>query len=176
MGRSRYRIVDPKLPHFVTCTVINWLPIFTRPETVNILLESIRFLQKEGLKVYAWVVLENHLHMIVQADNLPEMMQRFKRHTAKSCLAYLKQHQVNTLLSQLAEFKKLHKVDRDFQFWQEGYHPEWIQNDEMMRQKMEYIHQNPVKRGYVDLAEHWRYSSARDFVGLAGLLEIESFV
>ncbi|WFE69488.1 hypothetical protein P8S54_04095 [Thiomicrospira sp. R3] len=69
-----------------------------------------------------------------------------------------------------------HKVDREFQFWQEGYHPEWIQNDEMMRQKMGYIHLNPVKRGYVDLAEHWRYSSARDFVGLTGLLEIEPFV
>lgn len=176
MGRSRYQIVDPRLPHFVTCTVLSWLPVFTRPETVGILLDSLRFLQKEGLKIYAWVILENHLHLIVQAENLPEMMLRFKRHTAKSCLDYLKKNRVDTLLTQFATQKKKHKVDREFQFWQEGYHPEWIQNEEMMRQKMAYIHQNPVKRGYVDEAEHWRYSSARSFSGLPGLLEIERFV
>jgi putative transposase len=43
---------------------------------------------------------------------------------------------------------------------------------EMLQQKMEYIHNNPIKRGYVDLAEHWRYSSARSYLGEAGLLEV----
>lgn len=42
-----------------------------------------------------------------------------------------------------------------------------------MRQKLDYIHHNPVRRGYVDLAEHWRYSSARDYQGQAGLLVID---
>jgi len=51
-------------------------------------------------------------------------------------------------------------------------HPEWIQNEEMMRQKIEYIHRNPVERGYVDQAEHWRYSSARNYQGMDGLLEV----
>jgi len=41
-----------------------------------------------------------------------------------------------------------------------------------MRQKVEYIHHNPVKRGYVDNAEHWRYSSARNYLGKPGLLEV----
>jgi len=41
-----------------------------------------------------------------------------------------------------------------------------------MRQKIEYIHQNPVKRGYVDDALHWRYSSARNYAGLDGVLEV----
>jgi putative transposase len=43
----------------------------------------------------------------------------------------------------------------------------------MMQQKIEYIHQNPVKRGYVDLAEHWRYSSARDYAGSERLLPVD---
>ena len=68
--------------------------------------------------------------------------------------------------------EKAHKTDRAYQFWQEGVHPEWIQNDEMMRQKIDYIHNNPVKRGYVDEAIHWRYSSARNYMGQVGLLEI----
>ncbi len=42
-----------------------------------------------------------------------------------------------------------------------------------MRQKLEYIHQNPVKRGYVDVAEHWRYSSARRYAGEEGLTAID---
>ncbi|MEN8176712.1 MAG: transposase, partial [Pseudomonadota bacterium] len=42
MGRSRYKIIDPELPHFVTCTVLHWIPVFTRPATVEILLDSLR--------------------------------------------------------------------------------------------------------------------------------------
>ena len=72
----------------------------------------------------------------------------------------------------MAFYKKAHKKDRDNQFWQEGFHPEWIKDNEMMKQKIEYIHGNPVKRGYVDQAEHWRYSSARSYLGEDGLLEI----
>jgi len=72
----------------------------------------------------------------------------------------------------LAFYKKAHKNDRAYQLWQEGVHPELIQGVDMMRQKIEYIHQNPVKRGYVDEAVHWRYSSARDYIGTQGLLEV----
>jgi len=67
-------------------------------------------------------------------------------------------------------YTSCHHDDRAYQFLQEGVHPEWIQNEAMMQQKVEYIHQNPVKRGYVDEAEYWRYSSARDYAGLPGLL------
>jgi len=42
-----------------------------------------------------------------------------------------------------------------------------------MRQKVEYIHRNPVERRYVDRPEHWRYSSARDYAGVAGLIAVE---
>ncbi|NJN93101.1 MAG: hypothetical protein HC875_02910 [Anaerolineales bacterium] len=84
MDRSRYKFTDP---HFMTCTVLHWIPVFTRRETVAILFNSFQFLMDEGLKIYAYVIL---------------------------------------------------------------------------RQKIEYIHQNPGERGYVDKSEHWRYSSARN--------------
>ena len=172
MGRSRYKIVDPKLPHFVTCTVLHWIPVFTRPATVDILLDSLRYLMTDGLKIYAYVILENHLHLVVQSEQLGRDMVRFKSFTAKQLIHYLDEHNVTQILEQLAFYKKAHKDDRAYQFWQEGLHPEWIQNDEMMRQKVDYIHQNPVKRGYVDFAEHWRYSSARNYLGQAGLIEV----
>jgi len=173
MGRSRYKISQTDAPHFVTLTVLHWIPVFTRPQTVDILLESLRFLMKEGLKVHAYVILENHLHLIVQSPQLDKDMARFKSFTAKKLLAYLKQNRVKTILDQLAFYKKAHKTDRQYQFWQEGIHPELIQNEMMMLQKIEYIHYNPVKRGYVDQAVHWRYSSARNYEDEVGLLEID---
>jgi len=171
MGRSRYRFTQPNQPHFMTLTVLHWIPVFTRPETVQILFDSLQHLMKEGLKVYTYVILENHLHLIAQSEQLDHDIARFKSYTSRQLLSYLQARNAKTLLDQLAFYKKAHKRDRNYQFWQEGVHPELIQNDEMMRQKAEYIHQNPVKRGYVDEAVHWRYSSARDYAGVAGLLE-----
>ncbi|MBL7004218.1 MAG: transposase [Gammaproteobacteria bacterium] len=175
MGRSRYKIVDPKLPHFVTCTILHWIPVFTRQETVDIVLDSLRFLQSEGMKLFAYVILENHLHMVVQSDDLNRDMARFKQFTAKHILAYLQEQNIKLILDQLAFYKKAHKQDRAYQFWQEGYHPEWIQNEEIMRQKINYIHNNPVKRGYVAEAKHWRYSSAVNYEGGEGLIEIQPY-
>jgi putative transposase len=172
MGRDRYKIVDPTQPHFVTCTVLHWIPVFTRPATVEIILDSLRYLMADGLKLYAFVILENHLHMILQSGQLDRDIARFKSYTSKQLIHYLSEHNVKQILEQLAFYKKAHKNDRAYQFWQEGYHPEWIQNDAMMRQKVNYIHENPVKRGYVDLPEHWRYSSARNYAGQDGLIEI----
>ena len=102
MGRSRYHFVNPELPHFVTCTVLHWIPVFTRPATVEILLESLRFLKQEGLIIYAYVILENHLHMVVQSKQLDRDMRRFKSHTARQLIRYLDMHKVRQVLDQLA--------------------------------------------------------------------------
>jgi len=173
MGRSRYKITEVKQPHFLTCTVLHWIPVFTRPETVSIVLDSIRYLQNEGLKLYAYVILENHIHFIAQSDQLDKDIARLKSFTATQILLYMKKRNVTNILDQLAFYKKAHKTDRAFQFWQEGVHPELISNVDIMRQKIEYIHNNPVKRGYVDEAEHWRYSSARIYAGQHGLLDVD---
>ena len=77
MGRSRYKIYEPTHPHFVTCTILKWIPIFTRKESVEILLDSLKYLQNEDdLKLYAYVILENHLHLVVSCRNLCEGLSR----------------------------------------------------------------------------------------------------
>jgi REP element-mobilizing transposase RayT len=172
MGRSRYKIIHPEQPHFITLTVLHWIPVFTRPETVNILLDALKYLAQDGLKVYAYIILENHCHLVVQSEALDRDIARYKSYTAKQIIQYLAKNNVKQILEQLAFYKKAHKNDRAYQFWQERGHPELIQGDEMMRQKVDYVHFNPVKRGYVDKAEHWRYSSARDYLGQQGLLEV----
>ena len=174
MGRSRYKIYESTHPHFLTLTVLHWIPIFTNKESVDILLNSFRFLQKEdNLKIYSYVILENHLHLIASSDDISYTIKRFKSSTAKNILKLLQEKNITTILDQLAFYKKAHKKTAQYQLWQEGLQPKLIQDEAMMIQKIEYIHQNPVKRGYIDEPNHWRYSSARDCDGMNGLLDIE---
>ena len=176
MGRSRYKIYEPTHPHLLTCTILNWLPIFTRKESVQIIIDSLKHLQKEeNLKLYAYVILENHLHIIAQSDDIGKSMRHFKSFTAKALLKLLQKENAETLLEQFRFYKKAHKTDRTYQIWQEGYQPKLIQTDAIMIAKINYIHHNPVKRGFVDEAKHWRYSSARDYEGIDGLIEVERF-
>jgi putative transposase len=147
--------------------------LFTRTESVNIALDSWRFLQREAeFQIYGYVILENHLHLIAASTDLSRDMQRFKSYSAKQIIAYLEQREAANILELLALFKRVHKTESTYQVWEEGNHPQLIESEQVMRQKLDYIHQNPVKRGYVDLPEHWRYSSARNYAGQEGLIEI----
>ena len=99
-------------------------------------------------------------------------MQRFKSYTAKQIIAHLEQRRSAKLLELLAFFKRAHKQETTYQVWEEGNHPQIVESEAVMRQKLDYIHQNPVKRGYVDQPEHWRYSIARNYAGQEGLIEV----
>jgi REP element-mobilizing transposase RayT len=173
MSRTRYKIYDNAYPHFLTCTIVDWLPVFTRQDAVQILLDSWTFLQREKrLTLFAYVVLENHIHFIASGDNLSKEIGDFKSYTARQLIDLLSAAGAKTILQQLSYRKAKHKDDRSFQFWQEGSHPQQITSEEMMRQKIEYTHYNPVKRGFVDNPVHWRYSSARNYAGMPGLIEV----
>ncbi len=174
MGRSRYKIYEPTYPHFVTCTILHWIPIFTNQDSVNIVLNSFKYLQKsDNLKIYAYVILENHLHLVASSNDISKTIKKFKSYTAKELLKLLQERNVKTILDQLSFYKKAHKTHTTYQVWQEGFAPKLIQSEKMMKEKIEYIHNNPVKRGYIDKPHHWRYSSARDYMGIDGLIEIE---
>lgn len=124
------------------------------------------------LEIYAYVIMENHLYLMASSPDLIKEVGDFKSFTARQIIDYLETKRARNVLEQLAFFKASHKCDRTYQVWQEGSHPELIQNDEMMRQKIAYIHNNPVERGYVDEQTHWRYSSARNYARQSGLLDV----
>jgi putative transposase len=115
MGRSRYKITNNTAPHFVTFTVLHWIPIFTNPDTVNIIFNSLKFLQKDGLKINAFVILENHTHFILQSDDLTKDIQRLKSFTAREIIKLVQQKNVKTILEQLAFYKKAHKTNTAYQ-------------------------------------------------------------
>jgi putative transposase len=173
MTRTRYSFHEPEYPYFLTCTIVGWLPVFTRPETVQIVFDSWRFLAKEkGFRLYGYVILENHLHMIAAAPEIANAVKSFKMYTARQIIDLLNTHGAEVLLKQLRFMKLRHKDKSDYQVWEEGSHPKQIGSDEMMLQKLEYIHNNPVKRGYVDDPCHWRYSSVRNYSGMQGLIDV----
>lgn len=172
MGRDRYRFLDPTAPHFLTCTVLEWLPLFAQPANAQILLDALAFLQDGGgLTLYGYVILENHCHLLAQSSDLPKSVASFKSYTAGRIIGRLVERQ-SPVLRLLALHKARHKVDREHQVWQEGSHPEQIEGDAMMRRKLDYVHNNPVARGYVDDPLHWRYSSARNYEGQPGLIRV----
>jgi len=176
MGRSRYKFIENEQPHFITGTIVNWLPLFSNPDITSILLKSLTYLQDENrLTIYAYVIMENHLHLIASSKELSKEIGIFKSYTARKIVDYLKKENFKSILKQLNYYKLKHKDDRDYQVYQEGSHPELISSDEMMFQKIEYIHYNPVRRGYIDEPEHWRYSSARNYASLEGLLDVTLF-
>jgi REP element-mobilizing transposase RayT len=173
MTRTGYRIFEVEHPYFLTCTIVGWLAVFTRPEAVQILFDSWNFLEKErDFRLYGYVVLENHLHVIASAPHLANAIKSFKMYTARHIIDLLETHGAKVLLKQLRALKLRHKTDSEYQCWEEGSKPKQIDGDVMMLQKLEYIHNNPVKRGYVDDPVHWRYSSARNYAGMPGLIKV----
>jgi hypothetical protein len=120
MSRSRYKITNPEDPHFITLTILHSIPVFTHPDTVAILLDSLRHLSKEGLTVYAYVILKNHCHLVVQNKALGRDIARYNSYTARLLIEYLPKNNIEQILQQLAFYKKAHKHDKSYQFCQEG--------------------------------------------------------
>jgi REP element-mobilizing transposase RayT len=161
--RTRYQVREPHYAHFVTATLVAWLPVFTSAARCDILVNSLEYCrQHKGLQIHAWVILDSHFHAILAAPDLTRVMADLKRHTARRLLEQLAAEQNDWLLGQFKYFRARHKTESQRQVWQEGSHPQALSSDEMLLQKLEYLHNNPVKRGLVAAPEHWRYSSAHE--------------
>lgn len=176
MSRSSYKILDTGFPYFMTSTFVEGFPHFADPTIAQIVLDSLIFLQnRRNVILYAYVLMENHIHLVAQSDDLSERMQQFKLFTARKTVDSFTDRKRIRLLKQFASAKLSHKVESSYQVWQESFHPKQISNNNMMIQKINYIHYNPVKRGYVDRPEDWRYSSARNYAGIEGLIPVTLF-
>jgi putative transposase len=174
MGRCRFTFIQNDCPHFLTCTIINWIALFGNTDIVQIILNSLKFMvENQRLKLHGWVVMENHIHLIASALNLSKEIHDFKSFTARSIIDFLEENHYSSLLDQFRIFKKEHKIHQKYQFWEEGCHPEMILNIEMLTKKLDYIHYNPVRRGYIEDPSFWRYSSYVDYHDSCGLLPIE---
>lgn len=165
--------------YFLTLTTIEWIDIFTKPGYLNILIDSLKFCCKnKGLLIYEYVFITNHIHLILQAKEgfaLDEIIRDFKRHTTREIVKTLKDDNrkyilrlINTSLSKNSE--------DSCQIWQSGNYPEIIETEKFLNQKIDYIHNNPVVKKYVEKPEDWVHSSANyRLAGKESLLELEEY-
>ncbi len=162
--RSRYKFIPEHNYFFITTTIVEWIPIFTSEKYFQIIKNCLDFCVKSGkFEVIAWVILDNHCHLVISGENLSEGVKSFKSFTAKEIVTQLKNDKKDWCLNQLSFFRKKYKTTSKHQVWQEGVHPQAIVSEEMLEQKIDYIHCNPVRRGLVLNMEDWRWSSACDF-------------
>jgi len=160
----------------MTSSVIEGIPLFKDPVIAKIILDALVFIQKEKkVELYAYVIMENHTHFIAKGDQLAEHVRNLKSYTAHQIVKYLEKKNNSLDLKKLKRAKQSYKTESVYQIWQEGFHPKQLFTVKMFAQKLEYIHFNPVKRGYVDDPTHWRYSSARNYMRKGGLIPITIF-
>jgi putative transposase len=159
--RTRYKIIESQVPYFVTATIVEWIPVFTSKIYFEIITDSLKFCRENNkFSLHAFAILDNHLHLIVSGQAVTKGIQNFKSFTAHTIINRAREDSKIWLLNQFSYYSKRHKRMSQHQVWQEGFHPQMIQSEDMLVQKLEYIHHNPVKRGYVLKLEHWIWSSA----------------
>jgi putative transposase len=153
--------------YFVTLTVCGWTDLFTRNIYKEIIIKNLQHCrEKEGLQIFCYVLMTNHLHMIcnrVDAD-LSELLGRFKRFTSKELLRAIESNTQESrkewLLHQFEFFAKANNQYSKYHLWQYTNHPVSLYSPEVTRQKRDYIHQNPVRAGIVTDAAAYLFSSA----------------
>ena len=167
--------------YFITTTVVDWIDVFTRPIYKQIILDSLIYCQKEkGLDIYAWVLMSNHLHMVVgvgdDKQTISDILRDFKKYTSKKIIASIEENPEESrkvwMLDRFWFVGNNDKKIKNYKFWQDGNNIEQIQTYEFFQQKVNYIHNNPVKQEIVERPEDYLYSSERDYAGLKGLLDV----
>ncbi len=131
------------------------------------------------MELYAYCFMPSHIHLIFRsADEKPmELLRDFKRHTAKNILFAIENNPVESRKEwMLWMFKRAGNKKGNiatYQFWQHHNNPIELWSPDVIKQKLDYIHKNPVLSGFVTEPTHWKYSSARNFAGDNTVLEID---
>lgn len=174
----KYKFWDQESIYFISFSVVNWIDVFTRNVYKDILLDSWRYCQKEkGLDVYAWVIMTNHVHMIIGShkNKIEDIVRDMKSYTSTSIRKELQSNFTESrrewMLWMMKKAGKKNSNNSDFQVWQQHNHPIELHSNKIIDQKLNYLHNNPVEAGFVSKPEDYLYSSARDYCGEKGLLE-----
>ncbi len=181
---ARRKILDPKGLNFLTLTTVGWIDVFSRLSLRNIILTNLDYCrQKKGLMIHAYVIMSNHIHLIAQMepdhpDSLGKVIGEYKRYTGHLIIQTIQEKMESRkewILYLLKYFANGLKDNRTNQFWQPDNYPTALYTDKVIWKKVYYIHQNPVRAGFVANPEDYLYSSASNYFDGAnhGLIEID---
>ncbi|WP_129714707.1 transposase [Pedobacter sp. SYP-B3415] len=162
--------------YFITTSVIKWIDLFTRKAFGQMIIDSLVFCQEnKGVTIHAWCLMPSHLHLIGSFSDerqLEAFMRDFKKFTSKKIVsAFSEVAESRSWL--LAEFEFAGSRRGGYKVWQDGYHAIDLFSDKFVRQKLDYLHDNPVRAGIVFEPHSYVMSSAIDYAGGKGLLPVE---
>lgn len=178
MSGDSYTIRDQNGYYFLTMTVVRWVDIFTRVEYKDVIVDSLNYcIQNKGLELNAWVLMTNHLHIVgrVSTDlGMSGFLRDFKKFTSKRILELIQEipeSRREWLLNRFDfEAKRTGRAE-NFKLWKDGNHAIDLQHIGAFN-KIDYIHQNPVRAGIVNEPDHYIYSSAIDYANGKGLVQV----
>lgn len=169
---EKYKVYEGGM-FFVTLTTVGWIDVFTRSDYSEEILKNLNYcIEKKGLQVYAFCLMPSHLHMVASAKTglLTAILRDFKSYTAKSIIDLIKQNPEESrkdwLLYMFEYFGKKNKHNATYQFWKQNSHPVDLLSPTFIEEKVNYIHENPVKARIVNEAQNYIYSSANPFCGI----------
>ena len=175
----KYKIRDQGAIYFVTFATVYWIDVFTRLLYKEIVVDSLNYcIENKGLKVYAWVIMSNHVHLIIGSDDekIEHILRDLKKFTSKAIIeAISDNHQESGKEWMLWMFERAGKKNPNnikYQFWQQNNQPIVLNDKYTFEQKLNYIHNNPVRSGFVDNPVAYPYSSAIDYSGLKGYVKV----
>ena len=178
---GKYKPGEDAIPHFLTFTVIGWIDVFSRETYKEKLLESLQYcIEEKGLAVHAWVIMTNHVHLIVSTKNnkIADVVRDIKKYTSRQIIELIEQNPKESrkewMLNIFSFAGKGNNNNKNYQFWRQDYHPVELNTNEKLKQRLVYLHENPVRSGLVWEAWHYKYSSALDYcTNEKGLLKVE---
>jgi REP element-mobilizing transposase RayT len=174
----KFKIYDQSKAYFITCTVVKWINLFEVDTYRDLLIDSLIYCQKnKGLNVFAYVIMPSHIHLLVRAENddLSKIICDFKKYTSKKIIEQL--HKDSDIsgdaILKVFEFEaSKHSRNKTYQVWIQNNHPIEVYSNKFIKQKVDYIHNNPVKAGLVDHPEDYLYSSARNYAEMGGVIDV----
>ena len=178
---SKYKVGEDAIPHFVTFTVVGWIDVFIREQYKELFVESLKYCQEnKGLVLHAWVVMTNHVHLIISSNTnrIEHIVRDLKKYTSKQIIKAIQENSLESrkewMLNIFNYTGKHNNNNKDFQFWPQDYHPVALDTHEKTQQRLDYLHTNPVVSGLVWEPWHYKYSSAIDYyTDEHGLMKIE---
>jgi len=180
MPADNYYISDQNAVYFLTFTVVDWVDVFTRKEYKVVIADSLNYcIANKGLEVFAWCLMSNHLHLVCRATEkyrISDIIRDFKKFTAKAILEIVETESESRRDWMLYRFEFVGKYDNrisKYRFWQDTNHAILLDRNELIDQKINYIHENPVRAMIVERPEEYIYSSARDYSGEKGIIAIQ---
>ncbi len=170
--------MEDSATYFLTSATVWWTPIFISNLTCDVLVNSLAYCQQnKGLRIHGYVIMPNHFHLVVTAspqDSLPSIMRDFKRFTSRELIRTLESSGWELPIRIFRKSGMACGTKQEYKVWQDEYHPIALFSEEVLRVKLEYLHQNPVRKGLVRKASDWWYSSAGFYeTGEAGPLEVD---